>query len=100
MQEEILAERQKGGVAMKILAIIPARGGSKGVTGKNIRPLVGKSLVFYTINAAVKSKYNIRTVTSTDYEDIAEISRQAGAEVPFIRPLYLAQDDTPMLSVL
>lgn len=78
-----------------VLAIITARGGSKGVPRKNIRLLGGKPLISWTIDEAAKSKYVDRTIVSTDDYAIADIARQSGGEVPFIRPEYLAQDDTP-----
>ena len=71
----------------KILAIIPARGGSKGIVGKNIKELNGKPLIAYTIEEAKKSEYINRIVVSTDNEEIANISKKYGAEVPFLRPL-------------
>lgn len=83
-----------------MLALVPARGGSKGVPGKNIRPLAGKPLISYTINAALRSEYQLRVVVSTDDVRIAEVSRAAGAEVPFLRPQELALDETPTLSVV
>lgn len=86
--------------ALKILAIIPARGGSQGVPRKNIKILAGRPLIAYTINAALESKHHPRVVVSTDDERIAEIAREIGAEVPFMRPSHLAQNDTPMLPVL
>lgn len=86
--------------ALKVLAIIPARGGSQGVPKKNIKILAGRPLIAYTINAALRSKYHPRVVVSTDDESIAEIAREFGAEVPFIRPSHLAKHDTPMLPVL
>ena len=70
----------------KIIAIIPARGGSKGIPRKNIKLLGGKPLIAYTIEAALKSKYMDRTILSTDDEEIAEKGKQLGVEVPFIRP--------------
>jgi len=75
-----------------MLAIIPARGGSKGVPGKNIKPIAGKPLINYTIDAALKSKSVSQVVLSTDSEEIARIGKAAGAEVPFMRPDYLAGD--------
>ncbi len=81
----------------KILAIIPARGGSKGIVGKNIKELNGKPLIAYTIEEAKKSKYINRIIVSTDNEEIANVSKKYGAEVPFLRPLELAQDDTPTI---
>lgn len=85
---------------MKILGLIPARGGSKGIPRKNIRPLKGKPLIYFTIDAALASKYLDRIIVSTDSEEIAQIARKANAEVPFIRPTDLAQDTTPMYDVI
>ena len=84
---------------MQILGLIPARGGSKSVPRKNIKLLAGKPLITYTIEQAEKSKLIARVVVSTDSEEIAEISRKYGAEVPFMRPRELAEDDTPDLPV-
>lgn len=75
--------------------MIPARGGSKSVPRKNIRLVAGKPLIAHTIEQAKKSDLITRVVVSTDDQEIAEISRQFGAEVPFLRPAELAQDDTP-----
>ncbi len=75
-----------------MIAIIPARGGSKGLPGKNIRPLVGKPLIAYTIIEALKSKYITRVIVSTDDQRIADIAKIYGAEVPFLRPDFLASD--------
>lgn len=75
-----------------MIAIIPARGGSKGLPGKNIKLLNGKPLIAYTIEAALKSKRISRVIVSTDDEEIARISIQYGAEVPFLRPDFLATD--------
>lgn len=85
---------------LKIMAIIPARGGSKGIPNKNIVPLGGKPLISYTIKAAKQSKYVNRIIVSTDDEKIAEVSRQYGAETPFMRPAELAQDDSPVMPAL
>jgi N-acylneuraminate cytidylyltransferase/CMP-N,N'-diacetyllegionaminic acid synthase len=79
----------------EILALIPARGGSKGIKIKNIKKLLGKPLITYTIESAIESKYIDRVVVTTDDKTIAEVSKKCGAEVPFIRPKELAQDDTP-----
>jgi len=76
----------------KVLAIIPARGGSKGVPRKNIRELCGKPLIAYSIEVALKSKLIDQVVVSTEDEEIAEISKSFGAEVPFLRPKEMAQD--------
>lgn len=84
----------------KIICIIPARGGSKGVPRKNVRLLGGKPLIAYTIETAKESKYIERVIVTTDDEEIAEVARQYGAEVPFIRPAELAEDDTPPDPVL
>lgn len=82
------------------LAIIPARGGSKGIPGKNIVPLLGRPLVAYTIEAARKSRWIGRVLVSTDDPEIAAASKRFGAEVPFLRPAELARDETPTLPVL
>lgn len=79
----------------KILAIIPARGGSKGVPRKNIRDLAGKPLIAWTIEEAKKSCYIDRLILSSEDDGIIEVAKQYGCEVPFKRPLELAQDDTP-----
>jgi CMP-N-acetylneuraminic acid synthetase len=84
----------------RAVAIIPARGGSKGVPGKNVLPLVGRPLLHYTAEAARESGVVDRIVLSTDAEDIAEAGRRAGLEVPFLRPPSIARDDTPMLPVI
>ncbi|CAH2211896.1 acylneuraminate cytidylyltransferase family protein [Tepidibacter aestuarii] len=78
----------------KILAIIPARGGSKGVPRKNIKHLYGKHLIGWTIEAAKKSKYIDRLIVSTEDKEIAEVSKKYGCEIPFLRPKELAKDDT------
>jgi CMP-N,N'-diacetyllegionaminic acid synthase len=82
------------------LAIIPARGGSKGLPRKNLLPLLGKPLIAYTIEAARAARSLQRIVVSTESPEIAEIAWQYGAEVPFLRPAELAQDETPTLPVL
>ncbi|SCL91513.1 acylneuraminate cytidylyltransferase family protein [Sporanaerobacter sp. PP17-6a] len=79
----------------KVVGIIPARGGSKGIPRKNIKNLCGKPLIAWTIEEALKSKYIDRLIVSTEDKEIAEISREYGAEVPFLRPVELARDDTP-----
>ncbi len=85
---------------LKIIGIIPARGGSKLIPRKNIKPLLGKPLIAYTIEMALESGCLDRTVVSTDDKEISEIAKGYGAEVPFIRPSSLALDTTPMLPVL
>src|SRR5208337_4643829 len=81
----------------KVLALIPARGGSKGVPRKNIRPLLGKPLIAWTIEEAKKSRYIDRIVVSTEDEEIAGVSAHYGAEVPFLRPEEMAKDESPTL---
>lgn len=83
-----------------ILGIIPARGGSKGVKDKNIRLLLGKPLIAYSIECGLSCPSIDRLIVSTDSEKIADISKRYGAEIPFIRPSELARDDTPMMPVL
>lgn len=83
-----------------VLGLVPARASSKGVPGKNIRLLAGRSLLEYTAKAARESGVFERLVLSTDSPEIAEEGRRAGLEVPFMRPAELAQDDTPMLPVV
>jgi CMP-N,N'-diacetyllegionaminic acid synthase len=78
-----------------VLGIITARGGSKGFPGKNIANLAGKPLIAYTIEAGKKSKYIDRLILSSEDEDIIEVARDFGCEVPFIRPTELALDTTP-----
>lgn len=80
---------------MKIVALICARGGSKGLPGKNIRPLAGKPLIAWAIDQARAVKRIGRVIVSTDSEDIAAVARKTGAEVPFLRPAELAQDNSP-----
>lgn len=82
-----------------VLAIIPARGGSKGIPGKNIRPLAGRPMIGYTIDAAHHAALVSRVVVTTDDEHIASVAAELGAEVPFLRPPELAQDDTADLPV-
>jgi N-acylneuraminate cytidylyltransferase len=77
------------------VAVIPARGGSKGVPRKNIRLLAGKPLISYAIETALASKFIDRVIVSTDDPEIAHVARQYGAEVPFMRPPELARDDSP-----
>ncbi|TKI58592.1 acylneuraminate cytidylyltransferase family protein [Brevibacillus antibioticus] len=78
-----------------VLAMIPARGGSKGVSRKNIRQLSDKPLIAWSIEEAKKSKYIDRLVVSTEDIEIAEIAKAWGAEIPFMRPMELALDTTP-----
>ncbi len=83
----------------EILCLIPARGGSKSIPRKNIRPLAGKPLIAYTIACARQSDLIQRVIVSTEDREIAEIARKFGAEVPFMRPPELAQDLSPDLPV-
>ncbi len=76
------------------LAIIPARGGSKGLPGKNIKELCGKPLIAWSIEAGLKCKYLDEVMVTTDYQNIVEVSKQYGAIVPFLRPNKLASDTT------
>ena len=85
---------------MKILAIIPARGGSKGVPRKNVIEINGNPLISYTISAALKASLITDIVVSTDDPEIAEISRKLGAQVPFMRPLDLASDQAQSAPVI
>ena len=85
---------------MKVLGIVTARGGSKGVPMKNVRLLAGKPLLQYTAEAARAAKLLTKTILTTDDKEIAEVGRQCGLEVPFLRPPELARDDTPTLPVL
>jgi CMP-N-acetylneuraminic acid synthetase len=80
---------------MKVVAFIFARGGSKGLPGKNIRLLGGKPLIVWSIESALAVKRIERVIVSTDSEEIAAVAREHRAEVPFIRPSALAQDDSP-----
>ena len=83
-----------------ILGLIPARGGSKGLPRKNIKPLLGKPLIAWTIEQALASKYLDRVVVSTDNKEIAEISKKYGADVPFIRPKELSEDNAKGIDVV
>ncbi len=85
---------------MKILSVIPARGGSKGLPCKNIKMLNGMPLIGYTIEASKKSKYINRTIVSTDDVEISDISKNFGAEVPYLRPDELAKDNSRVIDVL
>ncbi|HET8762919.1 MAG TPA: acylneuraminate cytidylyltransferase family protein [Gemmatimonadales bacterium] len=82
------------------LAVITARGGSKGLPGKNIRPLGGRPLIEFTLLAAAGSARITETIVSTDSDEIARVARQAGGVVPFMRPAELAQDETGHLPVI
>ena len=86
---------------LKLIAIIPARGGSKGIPGKNLHLLAGKPLVVWSIEQALAERDVIdRVIVSTDSEQISRVAMEAGAEVPGLRPQHLAGDETPTESVL
>ncbi|WP_337995040.1 acylneuraminate cytidylyltransferase family protein [Paenibacillus thermotolerans] len=84
----------------KVLAIIPARGGSKGVPNKNIRPLNGKPLIAWTIDEAKKSKYISELVVSTDDLEIRDVAEAYGCDVPLLRPQSLATDTSPIIDTV
>lgn len=84
----------------KILAIIPARSGSKGIPNKNIKLMMGKPLIEFTIGEAKKSKYLDKIIVSTDSEEIADISRNLDITVPFIRPKRIAEDNSDAKDVI
>ena len=84
----------------KVLAIIPARGGSKGILGKNIVEVGGKPLIAWTIEAALQSSVFDRVMVSTDDSEIAETAKKYGAEIPWFRPSELAQDDSAVIDCL
>jgi N-acylneuraminate cytidylyltransferase len=85
---------------MELLGIIPARGGSKGIPGKNIKMLGGRPLLEYAARAARSAGIFSHLILTTDSEEIAQTGRTCGIEVPFLRPPELARDETPMLPVL
>jgi N-acylneuraminate cytidylyltransferase len=87
-------------IMKSLLAVIPARGGSKGLPGKNVRPFAGMPLIAHSIRCASLSPEVERCVVTTDSEDIARVARDHGGWVPFLRPPELAGDDTPMIPVL
>jgi CMP-N-acetylneuraminic acid synthetase len=82
------------------VAVIPARGGSKGLPGKHLRRLGGEPMIVLTIRAALAAQRIDRVLVSTDDATIARVARRAGAEAPFLRPEALARDDTPTLPVI
>lgn len=87
-------------IKKKIIAIIPARGGSKRFPGKNIYPVLGRPLIGYPISAAKKSRYIERVIVSTDDEKIAAVAKNEGAEIPFLRPAELATDTSPVIDTM
>ena len=84
----------------RVLGVVLARGGSKGVPGKNVRLLAGRPLLAYTAEAALSARRLTRVIVSTDSRDIADVARYCSLDVPFLRPGYLAADDTPSLPVV
>jgi N-acylneuraminate cytidylyltransferase len=86
-------------VQTEVLALIPARGGSKSIPRKNIHPFAGHPLIAYSIAAGLAAETVTRVIVSTDDDEIAGIARRFGAQVPFIRPPEFSQDDTPDLPV-
>jgi CMP-N-acetylneuraminic acid synthetase len=82
------------------LALVPARGGSRGIPGKNVKPLAGRPLIEYGLQAIAESGVADRTVVSTDSEEIAACARAAGAEIPFLRPAELATDTSAALDLI
>jgi CMP-N-acetylneuraminic acid synthetase len=85
---------------MRVLGVIPARGGSKGIARKNLATLAGRPLLAYTADAVRASRRLTRTVVSTDDDGIARAAQELALDVPFMRPAALAADDTPMLPVV
>ena len=85
---------------MRVLGLIPARGGSKGIPKKNIRPLCGKPLLQYTVEAALGAQKLARVILSSEDPEIIKIAKASGMEVPFVRPVELAQDETSTLPVV
>ena len=84
----------------KVLGLIPARGGSKGVPKKNIKSLLGKPLIQYTVDSAKESKYIDHLIVSTDSEEIAQVCKSISVDVPFIRPDQLASDKAKAIGVI
>lgn len=87
-------------MSLTVLGVITARGGSKGLPGKNVRPLAGRPLIAWTIDAARHSRRLTRTIVSTDDSEIAHAARECGGEVPFLRPAHLAEDATAHAPVM
>ena len=83
-----------------LLGVIPARSGSKGIKNKNLRTVLNRPLIYYTIKDALSYNEIYKTIVTTDSLEIAEVAKKYGAEVPFLRPKKLAKDNTPMLEVL
>lgn len=85
---------------LRVLAVITARGGSKGVVGKNLRPIGGRPLIGWTIDEAAKSKYIDRTILTSDDDAIIDFALAEGCEAPFVRPDHLATDEATSLDVV
>ena len=85
---------------MNFIAIIPARGGSKGIPNKNLIEVNSKPLISFTIEESLKSRYLKRIIVSTDDKNIANLALSSGIEVPFRRPKNISLDSTPMIDVL
>jgi CMP-N-acetylneuraminic acid synthetase len=98
-QGDVRMQKGRGMTRHEVLAIIPARGGSKGIPRKNIRPFAGRPLMAYSIAAAMQARAVTRTIVSTDDDEIAGVARSFGAEAPFLRPAELAADRTTDLPV-
>ncbi len=84
----------------KVLALVPARAGSKGLPGKNIRPFCGKPLLQWSVEHGLQARYVDKVIVSTDSEEFAQIARQAGGDVPFIRPAELSSDLSSSIDVI
>lgn len=84
----------------KVIGVIPARGGSQGIPGKNIKPIYGKPLIAWTIEVALASELIDEVIVSTDSLEIKEVAEEFGARVPFLRPDYLAEDTSTSMDVL
>ena len=84
----------------RVVALIPARGGSKGIPRKNLKPLAGKPLLQYTVESALSAKSITNVFLTTDSEEIADCGRKLGVQVPFLRPSEIAADETPMIEVV
>jgi CMP-N,N'-diacetyllegionaminic acid synthase len=87
-------------MSIEILGVVPARSGSKGLPGKNTRPLAGLPLIAHSLRCAALARSLRRVIVSTDSEDIAKVAREHGGDVPFLRPAELATDSAPLLPVL
>jgi CMP-N,N'-diacetyllegionaminic acid synthase len=85
---------------LNVVALIPARGGSKGIPRKNVLPVAGKPLIAWTIAAALRSRKLSRILVSTDDAEIAQVAREYGAEAPFLRPPELARDESPVIDTV